>query len=178
MKRGLRTSLVAATLGVAGVVGFGSVASAAGAQELDLCALLGDPYCPPPVDGGDATVPAGGTLPIHGEGFLPGETVDVTICEPPISLGSFIADENGVVDATVTIPASIPPGTCDLVMSGQTSHNTVVLSVTITAAPASGGGGALAATGSETTPLVGIGLGLLAAGGVAAFAARRRATTV
>ena len=173
MKRVLRIAIAVATLSVAGVsVG---VASPVGAQELDLCALLGNPYCPPGEASSD-TVVQGGSIKIHGEGFDPGETVDVTICSPPVPLGSFTADADGVLDATVTVPATVDPGTCTIVMAGQLSGHEVEVTVEVLAA-STGGGGGLARTGSDAGPLVGIGAGLLAAGGAAAYAARRRAAT-
>jgi hypothetical protein len=124
VKRALRTTFVIATLGVFGAIGVGPLASVAGAQELDLCALLGDPYCPPDGTGSGTsdTVVPGGSITVHGEGFLAGETVDITLRSTPIPLGSFTADADGEVTATVTIPADAEPGTHTIVMYGLTSH--------------------------------------------------------
>ncbi len=180
MKRALRIALAITTLGVAGVLGVGSFSSAAGAQELDLCALLGAPYCPPGGSGSSSSVARGGTLTIRGEGFTPEEPVDVTLFSTPVPLGSFTADSKGVVEVKVTIPASTAPGAHTITMVGRTSGVEVVIPVTIVAATAAGGsrGGGLARTGSDVGPLAGIGLGLVAAGGAAAYATRRRGETV
>lgn len=178
MKRALRIALVATALAVAGVLGVGSLSSVAGAQELDLCAILGAPYCPPGGTTSDNTVLPGGTITIRGEGFTLGETVVVTLFSAPIALGSFIADAKGVVEVEVTIPAGLPLGAHTITMVGQTSGVEVVIPLQIVGATAGGGGGlGLARTGSDTGPVAGIGLGLVAAGGAAAYAARRRAKT-
>ena len=176
MKRVVRIALAITTLGVAGVLGVGSLSSAAGGQEL--CEAFGAPYCPPP--GGtasDTTVVPGQTITIRGEGFTPGETVVVTFNSIPVPMGSFTADADGVVEVEVTIPTDAEPGAHTITMVGQTSGVEVVIPIEVVGTAATGGGGGLARTGSDTGPLVGIGLGLVAAGGAAAYAARRRAET-
>jgi len=54
VKRHLRHTLAMVAFGAAALLGLSAFAGPASAQELDLCALLGDPYCPAGVAGSGA----------------------------------------------------------------------------------------------------------------------------
>ncbi|MFL6206736.1 MAG: prenyltransferase/squalene oxidase repeat-containing protein [Acidimicrobiales bacterium] len=129
----------------------------------------------PKVTASVGSIVAGGTLTLHGVGFAPGETVDVTLHSAPVALGSFTADPDGEVTAPVTIPADVEPGVHTISMAGETSGVQVEVSIEVTgqeADPAQ----QLPATGSATAEL-GLAGALLVLGGTALVLAsdRRRA---
>lgn len=156
-----------------------------------------EPEPPAPLTLSATQVRAGETITVTGEGFTPEEQVQVWIHSEPRFLDVVTADADGVATATVTIPLDIEPGEHHLEMRGITS-GLVVRSEAFTvlaaaAGPASGqapdpaapaidqlrsspgGTGTLPRTGGELS-LVGLGLGLVVAGGVALWFSRRSRT--
>lgn len=167
MARIARRLLAALAIGTLFVVGaFTWSPSSAGAQGLDLCDLLGDPYCPPSVDPGNITcsngAPIGGTGTCSIGGVNVGDEVTATL-----TCGDYSAV---VFQGTVTevpfnfafdVPADAPAGAGSLSVAGATF-------------PFECGTASLARTGTDIGPMLGIGGALLAVGVAAAFGARRR----
>jgi LPXTG-motif cell wall-anchored protein len=131
----------------------------------------------PPAALSATRVTAGGSITVSGEGFLPGEQVQVVLFSDPVVLGVVVAGADGKATATKTIPASTPAGTHHIELVGVTSGRKVVspaITVLAAASPAAGtGGAALPRTGGQASPLVLTGL-LLAGGGVVVTARSRR----
>lgn len=68
-----------------------------------------------------STVQAGADLGVSGDGFLAGEQVQVWILSDPQLLDLTVADDQGVVATTVTIPADLEPGVHHIELRGMTS---------------------------------------------------------
>ena len=172
MARLARRLLAALAIGTLFVVGaFAWSPPASSAQGLDLCDLLGDPYCPPPnVDPGGITCSDG--APIGGTGTCSLDNVDVgDEVTATLTCGDFSAV---VFQGTVTevpfsfsfdVPADAPAGAGSVSVAGATF-------------PFSCGAASLARTGTDIGPMIGIGGALMAVGLAAAFGARRRMRTV
>jgi hypothetical protein len=73
------------------------------------------------------TIRPGAQLGFSGKGFWAGETVDIVVYSDPVNLGSVVADGNGNVSGTVTIPRTLPVGAHTLVLTGRSSG--VVVSI-------------------------------------------------
>ncbi|AEE47852.1 esterase-like activity of phytase family protein [Cellulomonas fimi] len=122
----------------------------------------------------DGTPRAGGTITVRGAGFVPGEWVQVWLFSAPTALGWARADATGAVEARLTIPSSVAPGTHRLALVGQVDGRTVWVEVQVRAASGRGAG-ALATTGADgVTALALVAAGLVAAGGAVVVATRRR----
>ena len=165
-----------------GALGLGLPAYGGIGSVPPVTAGLDDVTCPAVVDvvpkltSSASSITAGGTLTLEGVGFAPGETVDVTLHSAPVDLGSFTADEDGAVAATVTIPAHVEPGLHTIAMVGRTSGTELEVSVEVLAAAAAPGDPVpLPATGSHTGELTVAAVALVAAGWALVFAGRRRA---
>ena len=142
----------------------------AGAQGLDLCELLGDPYCPPDgPDTGAGTITCTGAAPVGGTGTC--EVGNVEVGDDVTATLTCGTDYSAVVfEGTATevpftfsfdVPSDAPAGSGTLSVAGAT------FPFECTAA-------ALARTGSDVGPMIGIGGGLVAVGIAAALGARRR----
>ena len=147
-----------------------------------------EPETPATVSLGAATVVAGGTLSVSGDGFTPGAELKLELRSDPVSLGTVTAATDGTFSRTVTIPAETPAGTHTLAVI-LPDGTEVTTPVTVTAAagggavaPGQGGSGGastgssdgdLAATGADSMPYVIAAVVLLAAG-LGLFALRRR----
>jgi hypothetical protein len=142
----------------------------ADAQGLDLCDLLGDPYCPTTPGPGNITcsggVPVGSTGTCTIGGVDVGDQVTATLTCGDQSAVVF----QGVVDEVpfsfdFDVPSGFPAGPGTISVAGATLPFECV-------------GSSLARTGSDAGPMIGIGAGLVAVGLAAAFTARRRLRTV
>ncbi len=146
----------------------------------------------------------GARVAFTGVGFDPGGRVIVELRSDPVVLGTFTADESGIVDATVTIPADTPAGEHTLAMLDVSAGGQQVLvNVDIDAgAPATPANpsepsnpdepatpdvespplandppippGGLPSTGAPTTAVATVAFGILLAGAGLALATRRR----
>jgi hypothetical protein len=104
-------------------------------------------------------------------GFSPNENVTITAHSTPIVLGTFQADANGVIDATVTLPSGLELGSHQLIVAGVSSGHTVTLPMTLTSGTAS----TLASTGTDLSkPIYLMVQSLLTGFGLLFLAARRR----
>ena len=90
-------------------------------------------------DGGGSadgvTVEPGESISTQASGFAPDETVEETLHSTPVSLGTAMANGNGEISATVTVPLGTPAGQHELLFTGQTSGVTATLPVLIPTPP-------------------------------------------
>ena len=129
------------------------------------------------------TVSVGDNLSCTATGYEPDSTVTFHI---NTVLGSAVADANGVASVTAPVPSGTPLGPVTVTSTGPGADGTLELvlntNVTVVAAGSSSGGspqGSLPVTGSDSSvPIAQIAVVLIAAGGLALLAARRRSTNV
>ena len=117
-----------------------------------------------PVTFGHPEVAPGATQTATAEGFTPGETVSAVLHSEPVDVGTFIADEEGVVSAQFIVPANTAPGEHRLVLTGQTSSIVAEGTFTVAAASPAAVIGALASTGTDANRWALSGILLLIAG--------------
>jgi hypothetical protein len=121
-----------------------------------------------------ASVHAGGALRVRGNGFRPGEAVQVWLHSAPLLLTKGRASAGGALDVAVTIPAATKAGTHRLVALGVASGHEAVASFSVTAVPVvapvavaqASDGPTLPDTGGRATGPALLGVSLLLAGGV------------
>jgi hypothetical protein len=123
----------------------------------------------------------GDTFTASGSGFVPGETVTLSIAGQNVR--SVTADPDGAFVADLTVPRNAPIGPTEVRAAGQGQTLTAAFEVTgsAPAAVASSGrstsGSTLARTGAEIAATTALGLLLIALGAVALRAARERSVT-
>ncbi|KQS17039.1 Ig-like domain-containing protein [Frigoribacterium sp. Leaf186] len=106
-----------------------------------------------------ATVQAGQTQTVLGEGFAAGETVTAVMTSDPVQVGTATADQNGAVSITWAVPLDTTPGTHTITLTGATSGSTAA-QFTVTAAPVVGEDpGTAPGTGTGAAPGSGSGTG-------------------
>lgn len=172
--------------GLLGLVPDGSLATitAAGAASGTRVLALAGPTL------GSASVAQGARQSVTGTGFAAGERVAAVVHSTPAQVGTASANAAGTVTLTFTVPATLATGTHRLVLTGATSGLSSAASFSVTAAPAaapvpvppaaapqSGAGAPLAATGLDGPRLLVLGLAggaMLAAGAALSVAGRRR----
>jgi LPXTG-motif cell wall-anchored protein len=151
-------------------------------------AAAGAQYPPPPnfCTVSDTTPTPGQSITLTCGTYVAGSTVTFTFFSAPVTLGSATADANGVVTATVTIPADATLGEHTITATGPAAAGgtlTNSVGITVVGAGQAGAGtfvpgtftGALPRTGNDSSlPLARAGALLLAVGGVLVLAARRR----
>ena len=122
--------------------------------------------------------PPGGPFVVTSQCFRPGSTVTITFDNPAVTLGTLVANANGVATGTFTAPAGSSTGTHRVTSTGTgcagealtLTANIVVGTVTTTTATT----GTLPTTGSSSTGLLATGAaGLLAVGGIFLITSRR-----
>ncbi|ROS25843.1 Ig-like domain-containing protein [Cellulomonas sp. PhB150] len=123
------------------------------------------------------TIHPGDTLHAAAAGLLPGTKVGFELHSTPTDLGSATADEDGIAVAAVTIPKDATAGSHMLVVTATDALGDVhVQKVALTVVVAADPGDALAVTGSNVAPMLGLGALLLLVGaGLLVVARRRRA---
>lgn len=148
--------------------------SAAGAQS----------YPPPAdeiraIDNDTLTYTPGGPAIFEAECFLPGSTVTFMLGD--VTLGTAIADEDGLATISTTIPADTPLGPIDVIATGTGCDGealTLVLSVTVVAAQAPPAQ-PLPRTGSSSSlPMAQIAVATIVAGGFLLIMANKRRAAV
>lgn len=87
-----------------------------------------------------SSVTPGQTAHVQGTGFRPGETVDAVLRPGPVSLGHFTANSSGDVAFSFTVPAEKKSATHPVVLTGETSRNTLTILVAIAAQEGTGTG--------------------------------------
>lgn len=129
------------------------------------------------------------------DGYKPGENADGDVHSAPIHVGTYVANAQGVITGSFTIPSTLSNGTHTFVLSGRSSGVVKTFSFTVDGAPAggttggtttggtttggtttggTGNGGGLAMTGTNVAGVVGGGAALVLAGGALMVASRRR----
>jgi hypothetical protein len=81
-------------------------------------------------------VTAGKEVVIKGSGFAPFSSVRAIIYSTPTALKTFVTDENGAFEVTVTIPENLPAGEHSLVVTGvddEGNERTLRVDVTVAA---------------------------------------------
>lgn len=107
----------------------------------------------------------------HGHGFQPGESVTAAQHSTTYDIGTAVADDNGDVTFTWSVPNGTEDGSHVVELTGETSG-----SVDATFEVYSTGGGGLSPTdGDMALPLGGLAAAMLLAGAGVWFAVRRRA---
>jgi endonuclease/exonuclease/phosphatase family metal-dependent hydrolase len=127
-----------------------------------VCAESCEPTTPTePTTGDEAltvsgAVRVGGAVKLHGTGFVPGATAVIELHSTPLRLGTAVADANGVLALSATIPASVTAG----------AHTVVALvdgveaaRLPVQVAPAADDGGAGPGPGTDPDPGPGQGPG-------------------
>ncbi|CAN5528248.1 hypothetical protein BH20ACT2_BH20ACT2_15350 [soil metagenome] len=141
---------------------------------------------PPPAEGitiSNTTVVPGQSVTVTATGYAPGTAVGFVFLSDPVDLGSVTADANGVARLTFNVPADADPGEHTVTASGLGADGSpLVQSVNLTVVGPDGAAGGqgtgrrpLPRTGTDASIGLGqLGAGLLAAGGIAVLAARKR----
>ena len=88
-----------------------------------------------------ASVAPGADLTVSGDGFEPGETVALELHSTPVSLGTAVADADGALSVTVTIPADAELGAHVVAASGAASGVQREGAITVALADAGNGSG-------------------------------------
>ena len=116
-----------------------------------------------------ATLVAGASIPITGEGFKPFEVVDIWMHSTPVLLGTLTADAQGRISGSFAMPAGLATGTHHVVLVDEAgvSYTSAELVVTTTAT--------LASTGSDLSSGW-LALALMVLGGLALTVTARRRT--
>ncbi|MGY2005244.1 hypothetical protein [Blastococcus sp. SYSU DS1024] len=106
------------------------------------------------------------------KGFKPGEVVTLTMHSTPTTIGTFTADNDGVITAEFTLAAGTAEGTHTLVYEGNQG---TYFQESLVVAAATTSTDSLAYTGASVGLPLALGAGLLVAGGGALVVSRRRA---
>lgn len=115
----------------------------------------------------------GASLSLTGAGFAAGEQVEIVLNSEPVLLATVAADANGVLRATVRIPADATPGAHEIVVTGLSSGGTASAALTVVAAD-SGNHAGLATTGTTISIAAIIAGFALVLAGLGIFLIRRR----
>ena len=93
----------------------------------------------PSVEVGMSSVVVGGTLVVSGVGWVPGESVQITVHSTPIDLGSVTARSDGTFpDVRFTVPEGFEPGIHRITATGTLSgtvENTFTVEAPVAVAP-------------------------------------------
>jgi uncharacterized repeat protein (TIGR01451 family)/LPXTG-motif cell wall-anchored protein len=125
---------------------------------------------PTPVLDGPATTTAGSVITLSGSGFAPGD-YSIVLHSAPVLLGTVTVGADGLLAASVTIPADTAAGQHTLLIQ---QGSTVVASHALAVTSASDPSAELASTGTNAVTGALSGLGALVLGGLMLAVARRR----
>jgi hypothetical protein len=115
----------------------------------------------------------GGSVDVSCGGWMPGSDVTITLHSDPVTLGTFTADDDGNISASVTIPDSIDVGAHTLELTGVDTTG-APRTVTTTIEVSDGGASSLPRTGAAIAALLGVAT-ILFVVGTALSQARKRA---
>lgn len=105
---------------------------------------------------GSLVIARSGTLPITGEGLLPGSLIIQTLNSDPIDLGAATVGTGGTFSSDTSIPASVPKGDHTLTLTGTTKDGdpfTLAIGVEVTSpAAALGASPIVTTTPTKLTP--------------------------
>lgn len=167
-------SVIATAQGILGLVDGGSLATVTAAGSSRGVTLL-----PPVIRTSTGHVSPGGTVHLHVTGFAAGERAVISLeKQPGHAIGTATVDPAGTFSAVVTVPATTPAGSDPLVVVGPSSGFRIEAYLVVGAAapgsPSTPGAPPLANTGTNSSTLSLLGLGLLLAGAIALAAGRSR----
>lgn len=115
----------------------------------------------------------GETVTATGEGFVPGETVVLSV--GGVRAASALAGADGRFATQLTVPSSAPLGATTVLATGQSQELSASFEVLGAGAPATGSG-TLPRTGNDLLPIAAGGLVLVGIGALAVVTTRRRRT--
>ena len=105
---------------------------------------------------GSLVIARSGTLPITGDGLLPGSLITQTLNSDPIDLGTTTVGTGGTFSSDTSIPASVPKGDHTLTLTGTTKNGdpfTLAIGVEVTSpAAALGASPIVTTTPAKLTP--------------------------
>lgn len=118
-----------------------------------------------------------GTFSASGDGFVPGETVTLTIAGQQVK--TVLAGADGTFSTTLVVPASAPIGPTEVRAISDTQVLSAAFEVVASgaAAPGTSAAGTLPRTGTEVAGIGGAGALLIGIGTVAVVLSRRRRST-
>lgn len=174
-----RTTSIAVTSGTDGaqirLLAENSAGTAeSGIVELKLKAAEPDPNPNPgpTVTLAKSTAKIGESIEIVGTGFTAGHEISAVLHSDPITIGTAVADERGVVRFSYTIPATTPIGSHEIVLTDAATGVSAKAPLLIEAATAKSR--ALANTGADVAGLMALAALFAATGAVVSTRAKRR----
>lgn len=157
----MKNSFLMMAAATALALGAGGATAAAAAAMSGGGVSAATPYAGTPATVSDTTPAPGQVVTVSGGGFTPNSTVTIVLDPGAAGLGSATASANGVVSATVTIPAS-SSGARVIVLSGTASNGSpFILSVAVNVGAI---GSDIPSTGSDALPVLLLAIGATGAG--------------
>ena len=119
-----------------------------------------------------STVKIGESIEIVGTGFTAGHEISAVLHSDPITIGTAVADERGVVRFSYTIPTTTPIGSHEIVLTDVATGASAKAPLLVEAATTKGRG--LAKTGADVAGLMALAALFAATGAVVSTRAKRR----
>ena len=119
-----------------------------------------------------SSVKIGENIEIVGTGFTAGHEISAVLHSDPITIGTAVADERGVVRFSYTIPATTPIGSHEIVLTDVATGASAKAPLLVEAATTKGRG--LAKTGADVAGLMALAALFATTGAVVSTRAKRR----
>lgn len=120
-----------------------------------------------------STAKIGESIEIVGTGFTAGHEISAVLHSDPITIGTAVADERGVVRFSYTIPATTPIGSHEIVLTDVATGASAKAPLLVEAATTKKGRG-LAKTGADVAGLMALAALFATTGAVVSTRAKRR----
>lgn len=120
-----------------------------------------------------SSVKIGESIEIVGTGFTAGHEISAVLHSDPITIGTAVADERGVVRFSYTIPATTPVGSHEIVLTDVATGASAKVPLLVEAATTKKGRG-LAKTGADVAGLMALAALFATTGAVVSARAKRR----
>lgn len=120
-----------------------------------------------------SSVKIGESIEIVGTGFTAGHEISAVLHSDPITIGTAVADERGVVRFSYTIPATTPIGSHEIVLTDVATGASAKVPLLVEAATTKKGRG-LAKTGADVAGLMALAALFATTGAVVSTRAKRR----
>lgn len=120
-----------------------------------------------------SSVKIGESIEIVGTGFTAGHEISAVLHSDPITIGTAVADERGVVRFSYTIPATTPIGSHEIVLTDVATGASAKVPLLVEAATTKKGRG-LAKTGADVAGLMALAALFATTGAVVSARAKRR----
>lgn len=120
-----------------------------------------------------SSVKIGESIEIVGTGFTAGHEISAVLHSDPITIGTAVADERGVVRFSYTIPATTPIGSHEIVLTDVATGASAKAPLLVEAATTKKGRG-LAKTGADVAGLMALAALFVTTGAVVSTRAKRR----